>query len=122
MKENQSAIYYITGESKEIVAKSSFTERVASRGFEVLYMVDPIDEYLVQQLKEYDGMFFSTLMGCLSNHNTNLGKKLVSVTKEGLELPESEEEKKKYEEDKVKYEKLCKVMKVCFLNRQSTSF
>jgi len=56
-------------------------------------MVDPIDEYCVQQLKEYDG------------------KKLVSVTKEGLELPESEEEKKKYEEDKVKYEDLCKVMK-----------
>jgi len=56
-------------------------------------MIDPIDEYCVQQLKEFDG------------------KKLVSVTKEGLELPESEEEKKKFEEDKVKYEKLCKVMK-----------
>lgn len=46
-------------------------------------MIDPIDEYCVQQLKEYDG------------------KKLVSVTKEGLELPESEDEKKKFEEDKV---------------------
>uniref|UniRef100_A0A1I7U8G4 Heat shock protein 90 n=1 Tax=Caenorhabditis tropicalis TaxID=1561998 RepID=A0A1I7U8G4_9PELO len=93
MKENQTQIYYITGESKEVVAASAFVERVKSRGFEVLYMCDPIDEYCVQQLKEYDG------------------KKLVSVTKEGLELPESEEEKKKFEEDKVAYENLCKVIK-----------
>jgi molecular chaperone HtpG len=94
MKENQNSIYYITGESKEVVQNSSFVERVKKRGFEVVYMVDPIDEYCVQQLKEFDG------------------KKLVSVTKEGLELPESEEEKKKFEEDKVKFEKLCKVIKV----------
>jgi molecular chaperone HtpG len=93
MKDNQTAIYYITGESKDVVANSAFVERVKKRGFEVVYMVDPIDEYCVQQLKEFDG------------------KKLVSVTKEGLELPESEEEKKKFEEDKVSYEKLCKVMK-----------
>uniref|UniRef100_A0A915DHX2 Heat shock protein 90 n=1 Tax=Ditylenchus dipsaci TaxID=166011 RepID=A0A915DHX2_9BILA len=93
MKENQTCIYYITGENKEVVANSSFVERVKKRGFEVVYMVDPIDEYCVQQLKEFDG------------------KKLVSVTKEGLELPETEEEKKKFEEDKVKYEKLCKVVK-----------
>merc|ERR1719428_2606189 len=55
MKENQKDIYYITGESKEIVAKSAFVERVVKEGFEVLYMIDPIDEYAVQQLKEYDG-------------------------------------------------------------------
>ncbi|KAK0414257.1 hypothetical protein QR680_007232 [Steinernema hermaphroditum] len=93
MKENQTSIYFITGESQDVVSKSSFVERVRKSGFEVIYMTDPIDEYCVQQLKEYDG------------------KKLVSVTKEGLELPESEEEKKKFEEDKVAYEKLCKVMK-----------
>ncbi|KJH53414.1 Hsp90 protein [Dictyocaulus viviparus] len=93
MKDNQTQIYYITGESKDAVANSAFVERVRNRGFEVLYMVDPIDEYCVQQLKEFEG------------------KKLVSVTKEGLELPESEEEKKKFEEDKVKFENLCKVIK-----------
>ncbi|OXU28198.1 hypothetical protein TSAR_008331 [Trichomalopsis sarcophagae] len=93
MKENQKHIYYITGESKEQVANSSFVERVKKRGFEVVYMTEPIDEYVVQQMKEYDG------------------KQLVSVTKEGLELPEDEEEKKKHEEDKSKFENLCKVMK-----------
>jgi molecular chaperone HtpG len=93
MKENQKHIYFITGESRETVASSAFVERVRKRGFEVVYMVEPIDEYCVQQLKEYDG------------------KTLVSVTKEGLELPEDEEEKKKREDDKKKFEQLCKVMK-----------
>lgn len=93
MKENQKHIYFITGESKDQVANSSFVERVKKRGFEVVYMTEPIDEYVVQQLKEYDG------------------KQLVSVTKEGLELPVDEEEKKKQEEDKTKFENLCKVMK-----------
>jgi len=93
MKENQKDIYYITGESKEIVAKSAFVERVVKEGFEVLFLVDPIDEYAVQQLKEYDG------------------KKLVCVTKEGLELPVDDEEKKRQEEKKSEFEELCKVMK-----------
>nr|ACL77779.1 heat shock protein 90 [Spodoptera exigua] len=93
MKENQKHIYYITGENRDQVANSSFVERVKKRGYEVVYMTEPIDEYVVQQMKEYDG------------------KTLVSVTKEGLELPEDEEEKKKREEDKVKFEGLCKVMK-----------
>ena len=91
MKENQKDIYYITGENKDQVSHSAFVERVKSRGFEVLYMTEPIDEYAVQQLKEYDG------------------KKLVSVTKEGLELPEDDEDKKKWEEKKAKFEPLCKV-------------
>ena len=75
------------------MANSAFVERVKKQGFEVLYMVEPIDEYCVQQLKEYDG------------------KTLVSVSKEGLELPGEEDEKKKFEELKSKYEPLCKVMK-----------
>ena len=51
MKENQKDIYYITGENKETVENSAFVERLRKRGFEVLYMIDPIDEYAVQQLK-----------------------------------------------------------------------
>jgi molecular chaperone HtpG len=93
MKENQKDIYYITGESKDAVAHSAFVERLRKRGLEVLYMTDPIDEYATQQLREYDG------------------KKLVCVTKEGLELPEDEDEKKAFEEKKASFEPLCKVMK-----------
>merc|ERR1711868_64674 len=93
MKDNQKDIYFITGESVEIVKNSAFVERVTKRGFEVLYMCEPIDEYCVQQLREFDG------------------KTLVSVTKEGLELPEDEEEKKKFEETKTQFAPLCDVMK-----------
>ena len=93
MKEDQKNIYYITGESKAQVAASPFMEGLKKRGLEVLYLVDPIDEYMVQQLKEYDG------------------KKLVSVTKEGLDLEQSEDEKKKNEEEKARFEPLCKLMK-----------
>merc|ERR1712005_35069 len=93
MKENQSDIYYITGESKKSVEHSPFLERLKKRGLEVLFMVDPIDEYAVQQLKEYDG------------------KKLVCCTKEGLEIEETEDEKKAWEELKAGAEELCKVMK-----------
>ncbi|KAH8941429.1 hypothetical protein BDL97_14G038600 [Sphagnum fallax] len=93
MKEGQSDIYYITGESRKAVENSPFLEKLKKRGLEVLFMVDPIDEYAVQQLKEYDG------------------KKLVSSTKEGLKLDETEEEAKKKEEIKAQFEGLCKLMK-----------
>merc|ERR1711966_11375 len=93
MKENQPGIYYITGESKRSVETSPFLERLKKKGYEVLYMVDPIDEYAIQQLKEFDG------------------KKLLSATKEGLQIEEDEEEKKAFEEAKAKTEGLCKLMK-----------
>uniref|UniRef100_A0A8B9HVM2 Heat shock protein 90, alpha (cytosolic), class A member 1, tandem duplicate 1 n=1 Tax=Astyanax mexicanus TaxID=7994 RepID=A0A8B9HVM2_ASTMX len=93
MKDTQKHIYYITGETKDQVANSAFVERLRKAGLEVIYMIEPIDEYCVQQLKEFEG------------------KNLVSVTKEGLELPEDEEEKKKQEEKKAQFENLCKIMK-----------
>jgi molecular chaperone HtpG len=93
MKDGQTDIYYITGESRKAVENSPFLEKLKKRGLEVLFMVDPIDEYAVQQLKEYDG------------------KKLVSATKEGLKLDETEDEKKKKEEIKAQFEPLCKVIK-----------
>lgn len=93
MKEGQKHIYIISGETREQVSNSAFVERVKKRGLEVVYMTEPIDEYVVQQLKEYKGV------------------SLVSVTKEGLELPEDEAEKKKKEEDRAKFAGLCKVMK-----------
>merc|ERR1712072_805316 len=92
MKEGQNDIYYITGESVAQVSSSPFIENLRKKGFEVLYMVDPVDEYAVQQLKEFDG------------------KKLKSVTKEGLDL-DDEDEKKKMEELKAEFEPLCKLIK-----------
>ncbi|VAI73835.1 unnamed protein product [Triticum turgidum subsp. durum] len=93
MKEGQNDIYYITGESKKAVENSPFLEKLKKKGYEVLYMVDAIDEYSIGQLKEFEG------------------KKLVSATKEGLKLDDSEEEKKRKEELKEKFEGLCKVIK-----------
>ncbi|KAK8630198.1 hypothetical protein V6N13_079003 [Hibiscus sabdariffa] len=93
MKEGQNDIYYITGESKKAVENSPFLEKLKKKGYEVLYMVDAIDEYAVGQLKEFEG------------------KKLVSATKEGLKLDESEDEKQKKEALKEKFEGLCKVIK-----------
>ena len=93
MKENQKGIYYITGESRRVVETSPFVERLKSKGFEVLYMIDPIDEYAVQQLKEYEE------------------KKLICVTKEGLEFDDDEDEKNRFEQAKKDFDPLCKAMK-----------
>ncbi|RWR95733.1 heat shock cognate protein 80 [Cinnamomum micranthum f. kanehirae] len=93
MKDGQNDIYYITGESKKAVENSPFLEKLKKKGYEVLFMVDAIDEYAVGQLKEFEG------------------KKLVSATKEGLKIDESEDEKKKKEALKEKFEGLCKVIK-----------
>merc|ERR1712167_124726 len=92
MKEGQNDIYYITGESIAAVSSSPFLETLRKKGLEVLYMVDPVDEYAVQQLKEFDG------------------KKLKSTTKEGLDS-DDEDEKKKMEELKAEFEPLTKLMK-----------
>jgi len=93
MAETQEQVFYITAETKALAESSPFLEALKKRNLEVLYMTDPIDEHAVQQLKEYDG------------------KKLVNVTKEGLDLGLDEEEKKTFEEQKVLFEGLCKKMK-----------
>jgi len=93
MSEGQDSIYYVTGENKKQLENSPFLEKLKRKGYEVLLMVDPIDEYAVQQLKEYEG------------------KKLVCATKEGLKIGETEDEKKAFEEKKAATEGLCKLIK-----------
>merc|ERR1711966_185793 len=91
-KEGQNQIFYITGESQKSVENSPFLERLKQKGYEVLFMVEPIDEYCVQQLKEYEG------------------KKLVCATKEGINLIDDDEGKKK-EQEKEKFDEMCKIIK-----------
>ncbi|KAJ2561022.1 Hsp90 chaperone hsp82 [Coemansia sp. RSA 1822] len=93
MPEKQKFIYYITGQSRQAVESSPFLEVLKRKGYEVLYMVDPIDEYAVQQLKDFEG------------------KELKSITKEGLEFEDDEDEKKKFDEQKKELEPLCATMK-----------
>ena len=89
MKEGQKGIYYIIGESMESIAESPFLEVLRKRGLEVLFMTDAIDEYSVQQLKDFDG------------------KNLICVTKEGLDLGDTDDEKKAFDELKEKCKPLC---------------
>jgi len=93
MKETQKVIYYITGESKEAVQNSPFLEALKKRDLEVLFLVDPIDEYAIQQLKDYQG------------------KSMACATKEGLDLGLTEGEKKEAEDRKAQFEDLCKKVK-----------
>jgi len=93
MKEGQEDIYYICGESKKQVENSPFLEALKKKGLEVLLMTEPIDEYCMQQLKEFSG------------------KKFKNISKEGLSTATTDDEKKAAEELKKANEELCEVVK-----------
>ena len=99
MKETQTKIYYVTGESLKSVRTSPCLEQLKKKGFEVLYMVDPIDEYMVQSLHEYD--------------NTEL----VCCSKDGFELEQTEDEKKAQAELETEWKETCDKIKETLGNR-----
>jgi len=93
MKEDQTAIYYITAESVKAINNSPFLEKLKSKNYEVIYMCDPLDEYVTQQVKEYRD------------------KKLVCITKENIELSLNDSEKEKFESSKVEFKSVCDFFK-----------
>ncbi|EDW98442.1 endoplasmin [Drosophila yakuba] len=90
MKGKQEHIYYIAGANRAEVEKSPFVERLLSKGYEVLYLVEAVDEYCISALPEFDG------------------KKFQNVAKEGFQLNESEKSKKNFESLKSTFEPLVK--------------
>ncbi len=114
MKEGQKHIYYIAGETRKDLESSPFLEKLKKRGFEVLFMTDPIDEYAVQHMDEFE------------DH------KLMNASKEDLKFGDKEEKKEKKRREKAKenlkdfiewYKKLLgeKVEKIVISNRLTTS-
>jgi len=90
MKAKQDWIYYIAAANRAEAVKSPFIERLVARGYEVLFLVEAVDEYSISALPEFDG------------------KKFQNVAKEGFTLPESDQAKAKFEELQERFEPLAK--------------
>jgi len=91
MGEKQKDIYFAAGQSREEVEKQPFVEKILKKGLEVLYLTEPVDEYTIQNLPEFDG------------------KKFQNVAKEGLEFgDESKAEKEAFEAIETEFEPLTK--------------
>ena len=88
MKDKQDAIYFMAGSSRTEVEKSPFVERLLKKGYEVLYLVEPVDEYCIQSLPEFDS------------------KKFQNVAKDGLKIDDSEKSKERMEALTKEYEPL----------------
>ena len=93
MVEGQKDIYFVSGESMQSIIGSPFLEACQKRDYEVLFMTEPIDEYCMQQLKEYEG------------------KKLVNLTKDGINFDETDEEKERQKRVETEHEKFVKILK-----------
>uniref|UniRef100_A0A672I1K5 Endoplasmin n=1 Tax=Salarias fasciatus TaxID=181472 RepID=A0A672I1K5_SALFA len=88
MKEKQDKIYFMAGTSRKEAESSPFVERLLKKGYEVVYLTEPVDEYCIQALPEFDG------------------KRFQNVAKEGVKFDESEKAKEKREALEKEYEPL----------------
>lgn len=93
MQENQNNIYFIAGESEDSLNNSPFIEKLKSKSYDVLFLTDPMDEYAIQHVREFEG------------------KKLVCAAKEGFLIEQTEDERKIAEESKASLDKLTSVIK-----------
>ena len=93
MQEGQSSIYYITSDSIKSIQGSPFLDYFKTKEYEVLYLVDPLDEYITQQLKDYKD------------------KKLLCITKENIELNKNDSEKEEQEKFNQEYKPVCDYIK-----------
>uniref|UniRef100_A0A914D1S4 Histidine kinase/HSP90-like ATPase domain-containing protein n=1 Tax=Acrobeloides nanus TaxID=290746 RepID=A0A914D1S4_9BILA len=93
MKEKQEAIFYVAGTSRKEVESSPFVERLLKKGYEVLYLTEPVDEYCIQAMPEFDG------------------KKFQNVAKEGLKLDDGEKSKEHFEQLQTAFEPLTNWLK-----------
>jgi len=100
MKDKQESIFYMAGSSLDEVKNSPFVERLLKKGYEVLYLIEPVDEYCTQSLPEFEG------------------KKFQNVAKEGLKIGDEEKEKAKQETLEKEFEPLTKWMKETGLKDQ----
>uniref|UniRef100_UPI0037E95C4C endoplasmin isoform X2 n=1 Tax=Semicossyphus pulcher TaxID=241346 RepID=UPI0037E95C4C len=88
MKEKQDKIYFMAGTSRKEAESSPFVEKLLKKGYEVIYLTEPVDEYCIQALPEFDG------------------KRFQNVAKEGVKFDESEKAKEKRETLEKEYEPL----------------
>ena len=93
MQDSQNNIYFITGENEDALNNSPFIEKLKSKGYEVLFLTDPMDEYAIQHVRDFEG------------------KKLVCASKEGFLIEETEDERKNAEESKKSLDKLTTLIK-----------
>uniref|UniRef100_A0A8C7KGF3 Heat shock protein 90, beta (grp94), member 1 n=1 Tax=Oncorhynchus kisutch TaxID=8019 RepID=A0A8C7KGF3_ONCKI len=93
MKEKQDKIYFMAGTSRQEAESSPFVEKLLKRGYEVIYLTEPVDEYCIQALPEFDG------------------KRFQNVAKEGVKFDESDKAKEKREGLEKEYEPLTTWMK-----------
>merc|ERR1712110_1010332 len=93
MKEKQEKVYFLGCNGLEECKRSPFTERLVKKGYEVLYLTEPVDEYAIQALPEFDG------------------KRFQNVAKEGLGIDDSTKAKKQKEAQEAEFEPLLKWLK-----------